>query len=383
MDESARVDALENDFEAIRKDIADIKETLRDLTNNVLNASNPTTATPFVHTPNPATRIGTYSAGPTLKPATPNDFDGARDKGRAFLNSCELYMSLAPRQFADDQARIGWTLSYMKSGRASLFADRVLRYQSKNSTMRYADWATFRTEFVAMFCPRNEGQHALTRLETDDFHQGRRTVDEYTDEFRDLIELAGYTDGLVIVMKYRRGLSSEIQAQIATMTVGRPKDNEPEEWYDAAALCDENRRTNAAFVATKSPHATRTSTHVARTPAQSFRAPPHAFTPTYHRALPAAPPPSPALPPGIPMDIDAARRKFGVPPTCYRCGKTGHLRRDCPRQDARQMTIDEKHELVQQLLADLDAHAATTSKGEEEVEAETADEEEDFTSRSG
>lgn len=106
-----------------------------------------------------------------------------------------------------------------------------------------------------MFCPCNERQQALTRLETDDFHQGQHMVDEYTDEFCDLIELMGYTDGLVIVMKYRRGLVSDIQAQIATMTIGRPCDNNPKEWYDAAALCDKNRRTNAAFITSKASHA--------------------------------------------------------------------------------------------------------------------------------
>jgi len=34
-----------------------------------------------------------------LKPATPNNFDGDCLKGRAFLNSCQLYISLCESQF--------------------------------------------------------------------------------------------------------------------------------------------------------------------------------------------------------------------------------------------------------------------------------------------
>src|SRR6202035_5372738 len=47
-----------------------------------------------------------------LKPASPSDFDGDRTKGRTFLNSCELYVTLAPHQFADDQAKIMWAFSF-------------------------------------------------------------------------------------------------------------------------------------------------------------------------------------------------------------------------------------------------------------------------------
>jgi len=46
-----------------------------------------------------------------LKPATPSEFTGDRTKGCAFLNSCDLYIGLAPTQFANDQARIYWVLS--------------------------------------------------------------------------------------------------------------------------------------------------------------------------------------------------------------------------------------------------------------------------------
>src|ERR1700720_2180820 len=51
-----------------------------------------------------------------LKPATPSEFDGDRLKGRAFLNSCQLYISLCEEQFRDAEAQIHWALSFMKSG---------------------------------------------------------------------------------------------------------------------------------------------------------------------------------------------------------------------------------------------------------------------------
>ena len=65
-----------------------------------------------------------------LKPSTPNDFDGDRLKGRAFLNSCRLYISLCEDQFKDEQAKIHWALSFMKSGRAALYANSILQNEA-------------------------------------------------------------------------------------------------------------------------------------------------------------------------------------------------------------------------------------------------------------
>ena len=58
------------------------------------------------------------------KPATPNDFLGDCTKGHAFINSCELYMALAPHQFTDDNAKIMWAFSFMKTDQAARFTAR-------------------------------------------------------------------------------------------------------------------------------------------------------------------------------------------------------------------------------------------------------------------
>jgi hypothetical protein len=59
-----------------------------------------------------------------LKPSPPNDFDGDRTKGRAFLSSCELYFQLAPDQFVSEDIATHWALSFMKTGsvRATLLS---------------------------------------------------------------------------------------------------------------------------------------------------------------------------------------------------------------------------------------------------------------------
>ena len=66
-----------------------------------------------------------------LKLATPLDFDGDRKKGRTFLNSCELFYTLCPLDFVNDQARVLWTLSFMKTGCTNSVVEQLLHWEAK------------------------------------------------------------------------------------------------------------------------------------------------------------------------------------------------------------------------------------------------------------
>ena len=137
-----------------------------------------------------------------LKPRVPPSFDGDRAKGRTFMNSCVLYQSLCAAEFQDDQAKIHWVLSYMKSDRTATFADHTIRYETKYDSPCYGSWDAFQRVFIKTFCPENESTHALMCLESDRYFQGKQMVDAYVDKFEDLIDLSGYSDDLAIVLKF-------------------------------------------------------------------------------------------------------------------------------------------------------------------------------------
>jgi hypothetical protein len=53
------------------------------------------------------------------------------------------------------------------------------------------------------------------QLELDRYFQGQRNVEAYIDEFRDLVDMSGYTDPIAIVLKFRQGLNATMQDKIA------------------------------------------------------------------------------------------------------------------------------------------------------------------------
>jgi hypothetical protein len=169
-----------------------------------------------------------------VKPGMPSHFDGDRVQGRAFLTSCELYISLTASDFVNEQVHIHWALSYFKGGRAASFAERILRQELWSGKMCFASWHDFTKEFASTFCPENEANMALMWLESDRYYQGKQNAEAYIDEFKDLINLSGYTDPITIVLKFCRGLNSTTQDRIAESGTERPSDMDFNGWFKAA-----------------------------------------------------------------------------------------------------------------------------------------------------
>jgi len=72
------------------------------------------------------------------------------------------------------------------------------------------DWDDFRASFWKEFFPLHAEAVATNVLEGTAYFQGTRNVDDYLDEFRDLVSASGYTSPKTIVVKFRRGLDLTI-----------------------------------------------------------------------------------------------------------------------------------------------------------------------------
>ena len=210
----ATIDDLRSQGEATKSMLQAILDKLGAPAPNLVPppALNPVTSPALSHpgpepnTPlSPISIFNTPSTGrkrPVLKASVPGDFTGDRTKGKAFLSSCQTYMRLCSEAFPDDTTWIIWALSFMKSDRAYRWAQRALDFEVRVGALQFLDWADFEKEFRKDFTPLNAEAMAVNTLEGTSYFQGKRSVDDYLDQFRDLVEDSGYTDKKTLVVKF-------------------------------------------------------------------------------------------------------------------------------------------------------------------------------------
>lgn len=234
----------------------------------------------------------------------------------------------------------------MKSGRAQRWSTYHFRWESKNlGHSKYIDWDDFVDEFKAEFTLAHADTSAINRLETSMYYQKNRTLDDYMDEFQDLIAYSRYTDPKTIVVKFCRGLDPQIQNVVATMAFGRPSDSSPREWYKMACVVDQNRSVNEAFSSARQtvvPPARPVAAHLC----------------------------DPPVPKEIPQKLLVAST-----PLCFHCKQPGDYGKDCPtRFDVQHLTVDELQEILGLRIAKLDVAPPNLPR----IQQSEPKEEEDF-----
>ena len=144
---------------------------------------------------------------------SPPDFSSERSSGRAFFNSCTLYLCLAPEQLSCDEEKILWTLAFFKDGRAARWSENLFCQKVDTGIFPIQSWAHFKQQFWSQFFLVNAEADAINALEGSLYYQGNQTVDNYLDSFLTLVSDAGYTDLQTLVVKFCQG-------QIATISFG-------------------------------------------------------------------------------------------------------------------------------------------------------------------
>jgi hypothetical protein len=328
------------------------------------------------------------------KPAAPNDFDGDRSKGRSFLNSVKWYLRSRGQEFRDLDHMVSWTLSFMKEGRALTFANQITRQVDKQGGLPYSTWKEFWTELEKRFLPVDESEEAINVLETDRYFQGKQTVDDYCDRFQDLVDHAGYAGGRQVVMKFRKGLDSEIADRVALLQEKRPKDDDLDGWIEMAKEIARQRIRNEAFnqVIRKDKITAKFTPPSIFKPNPFSKVAPIVTKPNVNPVISRPPFPMKVNPTvsnvatsskpsdtgPVPMEVDASRSRGKIPIVCHRCGQPGHFRNQCPKQyDVRFMTTDELEDCLQNQLIQRDiATTVAVTEAEEEVTNEERAEEE-------
>jgi len=160
--------------------------------------------TPLPPAPSPLTSPSPTPTARRTRPklSTPPDFSGECHNSCTFLNSCSLYICLAPEQFYDKQEKILWALTFFKDGRAAKWFENVFCQKADTGVFPIPIWGNFEQQFRLYFFPVNAEADAINTLEETSYHQGGRTVDDYLDSFQTLVSDAGYTDPQTLVVKF-------------------------------------------------------------------------------------------------------------------------------------------------------------------------------------
>ena len=165
----------------INSTLAVLTAQLQQLTQLVANPPLSLLAAP--NTPPPP--IPSPPASPSPAPPTrrtrpklscPLDFNRERHNGRAFLNSCSLYIRLAPEQFHDKQERILWALTFFKGGCAAKWSKNIFCQEADTSIFSIQTWGEFEQQFRLHFFPANVEADAINALEGIAYHQGNWTA---------------------------------------------------------------------------------------------------------------------------------------------------------------------------------------------------------------
>lgn len=270
--------------------------------------------------------IGNQGSGRNrIKIAEPDDYLGKAEDAKKFLTQCETYFESCSN--ASDSQKIACALSHMKVGNALLFAEGVRKARSsynpdvhQESDKFYQTWASFVKNFKSVFHERDATAKAQEKLQN--IHQGVKTAEEYVLEFS-RYEVDAEFDEKANLAFFKKGLQSWIRDKIYGM------EHVPatlEGWKKKCMQFDQNKREQQEFerhfvrpIRVHQPPVPRAIGH--QPPVQANQ---HAQT--------AGPPSQPGSSAYAPMDIDRTRQHRLLDLAnivCRRCGRKGHLQRDC------------------------------------------------------
>ena len=246
----------------------------------------------------------------SLKLKAPPEFEGERGQSKEWLQKCTLYFTFNEDKFNTDKKKVIYALMLMNGGTAgpwaSDFITQVLAQPATNPTP-YGTWEQFKTEIRESF--EDVDDAASARVALKNLAQGKRSVEEYIIEFKNVISRCGITQFAIIADFFYAGLNRPLREKMfALATMPETAKN----MYTTAARLEQQWKLGQSY----------DKNHGAKK---------HTFTP--RRYTPKERDPDA-------MDVDRMtteeREKHYREGRCFNCHEIGHLSRTCPKKKGKQ-----------------------------------------------
>ena len=166
--------------------------------------------------------------------AKPQVFGGKIEEVSTFINVACLYLRMKMTDEATT-TQIAWMLSYVQGGVAEAWKDNLLDELAKEESEVNTVEKLF-TKIRNDFGETSEEERKVEQLRT--MEQGRRTCDEYVQEFKKVARESSY-EGRPLIKEFKRGLNGAIRRKLAEAEelltiIG--------EWQERAVRLDRNQR---------------------------------------------------------------------------------------------------------------------------------------------
>ena len=242
------------------------------------------------------------------KGTLPGSFDGSRSKAIHWLYSIESHFALNGDHYDTDEKKIRLALAKCSEGTARPWAES--KYRIAQKIENYGTWEEFAKEFHRLFKPIDEGGTARARMWA---LKQKGSIDKYIAEFMALASVCGITEDTALIEFFARGLQPGILNRIAGLS-DTPKTIQ--EWYEYAAHFEGSWMKAKVFSGNWRGGGNSFSYSSPSRPSRDSNA----------------------------MDIEKLsieqQQEYRKSGKCFGCGKTGHIRRNCPdrKNDGRKET---------------------------------------------